>query len=246
MMFDLKNKKALVTGASGGIGKEIVKVLNSFGAEVCLSGRNTDELEILKSSLKGDNHLIKADLLNSKDISMLIEETEEKMGQIDILVNNAGITKDNIFLRMNDKEWDDVMSVNLTSVFKVSKLAVKGMIKRRYGRIINITSVVALTGGPGQANYSASKAGVIGMSKSLSQEVASRQITVNCIAPGYIETNMTKDLDEKRRNSILDAIPSKRLGLPSDLSSAVIFLASEESGYLTGQTIHVNGGLLMN
>ncbi|MEE3295523.1 MAG: 3-oxoacyl-[acyl-carrier-protein] reductase [Pseudomonadota bacterium] len=245
-MFDLKNKKALVTGASGGIGKEIAKVLNSFGAEVCLSGRNTDELEILKNSLKGDNHLVKADLLNSKDISMLIEETEEKMGHIDILVNNAGITKDNIFLRMNDKEWDDVMSVNLTSVFKVSKLAVKGMIKRRYGRIINITSVVALTGGPGQANYSASKAGVIGMSKSLSQEVASRQITVNCIAPGYIETNMTKDLDEKRRNSILDAIPSKRLGLPSDLSSAVIFLASEESGYLTGQTIHVNGGLLMN
>ncbi|MBV45226.1 MAG: 3-oxoacyl-[acyl-carrier-protein] reductase [Rhodobiaceae bacterium] len=245
-MFDLKNKKALVTGASGGIGKEIAKVLNSHGAEVCLSGRNTDELEILKNSLKGDNHLVKADLLNSKDIPMLIEETEEKMGQIDILVNNAGITKDNIFLRMNDKEWDDVMAVNLTSVFKISKLAVKGMIKRRYGRIINITSVVAFTGGPGQANYSASKAGVIGMSKSLSQEVASRQITVNCIAPGYIETNMTKDLDEKRKNSILDAIPSKRLGLPADLSSAVIFLASEESGYLTGQTIHVNGGLLMN
>ena len=245
-MFDLKNKKALVTGASGGIGKEIAKVLNSHGAEVCLSGRNTDELEILKNSLKGDNHLVKADLLNSKDIPMLIEETEEKMGQIDILVNNAGITKDNIFLRMNDKEWDDVMAVNLTSVFKISKLAVKGMIKRRYGRIINITSVVAFTGGAGQANYSASKAGVIGMSKSLSQEVASRQITVNCIAPGYIETNMTKDLDEKRKNSILDAIPSKRLGLPADLSSAVIFLASEESGYLTGQTIHVNGGLLMN
>jgi len=245
-MFNLKNKKALVTGASGGIGKEIAKVLNSHGAEVCLSGRNVDELEILKSSLKGENHLVKADLLNSKDIPMLIEETEEKMGQIDILVNNAGITKDNIFLRMNDKEWDDVMALNLTSVFKISKLAVKGMIKRRYGRIINITSVVAFTGSPGQANYSASKAGVIGMSKSLSQEVASRQITVNCIAPGYIETNMTKDLDEKRKNLILDAIPSKRLGLPSDLSSAVIFLASEESGYLTGQTIHVNGGLLMN
>ena len=245
-MFDLKNKKALVTGASGGIGKEIAKVLNSHGAEVCLSGRNSDELEILKNSLKGENHLVKADLLNSKDIPMLIEETEEKMGQIDILVNNAGITKDNIFLRMSDKEWDDVMAVNLTSVFKISKLAVKGMIKRRYGRIINITSVVAFTGSPGQANYSASKAGVIGMSKSLSQEVASRQITVNCIAPGYIETNMTKDLDEKRKNLILDAIPSKRLGLPSDLSSAVIFLASEESGYLTGQTIHVNGGLLMN
>ncbi len=245
-MFNLKNKKALVTGASGGIGKEIAKVLNSHGAEVCLSGRNVDELEILKSSLKGENHLVKADLLNSKDIPMLIEETEEKMGQIDILVNNAGITKDNIFLRMSDKEWDDVMALNLTSVFKISKLAVKGMIKRRYGRIINITSVVAFTGSPGQANYSASKAGVIGMSKSLSQEVASRQITVNCIAPGYIETNMTKDLDEKRKNLILDAIPSKRLGLPSDLSSAVIFLASEESSYLTGQTIHVNGGLLMN
>ena len=245
-MFNLKNKKALVTGASGGIGKEIAKVLNSHGAEVCLSGRNVDELEILKSSLKGENHLVKADLLNSKDIPTLIEKTEEKMGQIDILVNNAGITKDNIFLRMSDKEWDDVMALNLTSVFKISKLAVKGMIKRRYGRIINITSVVAFTGSPGQANYSASKAGVIGMSKSLSQEVASRQITVNCIAPGYIETNMTKDLDEKRKNLILDAIPSKRLGLPSDLSSAVIFLASEESGYLTGQTIHVNGGLLMN
>ena len=245
-MFDLKNKKALVTGASGGIGKEIAKVLNSHGAEVCLSGRNVDELEILKNSLKGENHLVKADLLNSKDIPTLIEKTEEKMGQIDILVNNAGITKDNIFLRMSDKEWDDVMAVNLTSVFKISKLAVKGMIKRRYGRIINITSVVAFTGGPGQANYSASKAGVIGMSKSLSQEVASRQITVNCIAPGYIETNMTKNIDEKRKNSILEAIPTKRLGLPADLSSAVIFLASEESGYLTGQTIHVNGGLFMN
>ncbi len=245
-MFDLKNKKALITGASGGIGKEIAKVLNSHGAEVCLSGRNADELEILKNSLKGENHLVKADLLNFKDIPTLIEETEEKMGQIDILVNNAGITKDNIFLRMSDKEWDDVMAVNLTSVFKISKLAVKGMIKRRYGRIINITSVVAFTGGPGQANYSASKAGVIGMSKSLSQEVASRQITVNCIAPGYIETNMTKNIDEKRKNSILEAIPSKRLGLPADLSSAVIFLASEESGYLTGQTIHVNGGLFMN
>ena len=245
-MFDLKNKKALVTGASGGIGKEIAKVLNSHGAEVCLSGRNADELKILKNSLKGENHLVKADLLNFKDIPTLIEETEEKMGQIDILVNNAGITKDNIFLRMSDKEWDDVMAVNLTSVFKISKLAVKGMIKRRYGRIINITSVVAFTGGPGQANYSASKAGVIGMSKSLSQEVASRQITVNCIAPGYIETNMTKNIDEKRKNSILEAIPTKRLGLPADLSSAVIFLASEESGYLTGQTIHVDGGLFMN
>ena len=245
-MFDLEGKKALITGASGGIGKEIAKVLIEHNAEVCISGRNHEELNALKKSLGKKCHVVTCDLSKKDEIIELVKKADEFMGYIDILVNNAGITKDNIFLRMSENEWEDVLNVNLNSTFSILKLITKGMIKRRYGRIINISSVVGVTGGAGQANYSASKAGLIGLTKSLSQEVATRNITVNCIAPGFIETPMTEKLDDKRKDTILNSIPMNRIGRPEDLSSAIIFLASQESSYITGQTIHINGGLYMN
>ena len=245
-MFDLNEKKALITGASGGIGQEIAKALSNFGAEICISGRNEEKLTSLKGSLDGQSHIVRCDLSKDDDVINLVKEAEDRMGAIDILVNNAGITKDNIFLRMSDEEWDQVLKTNLYSTFKILKLVTKGMVKRRYGRIVNISSVVGLTGGAGQANYATSKAGIIAMTKSLSQEFATRNITLNCIAPGFIETNMTSDLDEKRKEKILSSIPANRFGLPKDLSSAIIFLVSEESSYITGQTIHINGGLYMN
>ena len=245
-MFDLEGKKALITGASGGIGKEIAKVLIEHNAEVCISGRNHEELNALKKSLGKKCHVVTCDLSKKDEIIELIKKADEFMGYIDILVNNAGITKDNIFLRMSENEWEDVLNVNLNSTFSILKLITKGMIKRRYGRIINISSVVGVTGGAGQVNYSASKAGLIGLTKSLSQEVATRNITVNCIAPGFIETPMTEQLDDKRKDAILNSIPMNRIGTPEDLSSAIIFLASQESSYITGQTIHINGGLYMN
>ena len=245
-MFDLKGKKALITGASGGIGKEIARTLDSFGAEICISGRNSEELDSLNNTINQECKIITCDLTKDNDITNLVKEAEEGLGQIDILVNNAGITKDNIFLRMSDEEWDQVLKVNLYSTFKILKLATKGMVKRKYGRIINITSVVGVTGGPGQVNYSSSKAGLIGMTKSLSQELASRNITVNCIAPGFIDTPMTSNLDENRKAKVLSSIPANRFGSPEDLSTSVLFLASEESSYITGQTIHINGGLYMN
>ena len=245
-MFDLKGKKALITGASGGIGKEIARTLDSFGAEICISGRNSEELNSLNNTVNQECKIITCDLTKDNDITNLVKEAEEGLGQIDILVNNAGITKDNIFLRMSDEEWDQVLKVNLYSTFKILKLATKGMVKRKYGRIINITSVVGVTGGAGQVNYSSSKAGLIGMTKSLSQELASRNITVNCIAPGFIDTPMTSDLDENRKAKVLSSIPANRFGSPEDLSTAILFLASEESSYITGQTIHINGGLYMN
>ena len=245
-MFDLKGKKALITGASGGIGKEIAKTLDGYGAEICISGRNTEELDFLNDTIDQDCKIITCDLTKDQDIKNLVEGAQESLGQIDILVNNAGITKDNIFLRMSDEEWDQVLQVNLYSTFKILKLVTKGMVKRKYGRIINITSVVGVTGGPGQVNYSSSKAGLIGMTKSLSQELASRNITVNCIAPGFIDTPMTSDLDENRKGKVLESIPANRFGSPKDLSTAILFLASEESSYITGQTIHINGGLYMN
>lgn len=245
-MFDLKGKKALITGASGGIGKEIAKTLDGYGAEICISGRNTEELDLLNDTIDQDCKIITCDLTKDQDIKNLVEGAQESLGQIDILVNNAGITKDNIFLRMSDEEWDQVLQVNLYSTFKILKLVTKGMVKRKYGRIINITSVVGVTGGPGQVNYSSSKAGLIGMTKSLSQELASRNITVNCIAPGFIDTPMTSDLDENRKGKVLESIPANRFGSPKDLSTAILFLASEESSYITGQTIHINGGLYMN
>ena len=245
-MFNLEGKKALITGASGGIGKEIAKVLIEHNAEVCISGRNHEELNALKKSLGKKCHVVTCDLSKKDEIIELVKKADEFMGYIDILVNNAGITKDNIFLRMSENEWEDVLNVNLNSTFSILKLITKGMIKRRYGRIINISSVVGVTGGAGQVNYSASKAGLIGLTKSLSQEIATRNITVNCIAPGFIETPMTEKLDDKRKDAILNSIPMNRIGKPKDLSSAIIFLASKESSYITGQTLHINGGLYMN
>ncbi len=245
-MFDLEGKKALITGASGGIGKEIAKVLIKHNAEVCVSGRNLDELNALKELLGEKCYIATCDLSKKDEIIELINKTDELLGHIDIFINNAGITKDNIFLRMSENEWEDVLNVNLNSAFSILKLITKGMIKRRYGRIINISSVVGVTGGAGQANYSASKAGLIGLTKSLSQEVATRNITVNCIAPGFIETPMTEKLDDKRKDAILNSIPMNRIGTPKDLSSAIIFLASKESSYITGQTLHINGGLYTN
>ena len=245
-MFSLKDKKALITGASGGIGKELARVLVEYGAEVCISGRNVEELNELKESLGDKCYIVPCDLSNKNEISELVSKSEEVLGQIDILVNNAGITKDNIFLRMSEQEWEDVLNINLNSTFNILKLITKGMVKRKYGRIINISSVVGATGGAGQVNYAASKAGLIGLTKSLSQELATRNITVNCIAPGFIETPMTEKLDDNRKNIIINSIPANRIGTPKDLSSAVIFLASQESSYITGQTIHINGGLYMN
>ena len=245
-MFSLKDKKALITGASGGIGKELARVLVEYDAEVCISGRNVEELNELKESLGDKCHIVPCDLSNKNEISELVSKSEEVLGQIDILVNNAGITKDNIFLRMSDQEWEDVLNINLNSTFNILKLITKGMVKRKYGRIINISSVVGATGGAGQVNYAASKAGLIGLTKSLSQELATRNITVNCIAPGFIETPMTEKLDDNRKDIIISSIPVNRIGTPKDLSSAVIFLASQESSYITGQTIHINGGLYMN
>ena len=245
-MFDLEGKKALITGASGGIGKEIAKVLIEHNAEVCISGRNHEELNALKKSLGKKCHIVTCDLSKKDEIIELIKKTDKVLGHIDILINNAGITKDNIFLRMSESEWEDVLNVNLNSTFSILKLITKGMIKRKYGRIINISSVVGATGGAGQVNYAASKAGLVGLTKSLSQELATRNITVNCIAPGFIETPMTEKLDDNRKDIIISSIPANRIGTPKDLSSAVIFLASQESSYITGQTIHINGGLYMN
>ena len=244
-MIDLSKKKVLLTGASGGIGKAIAKELKSAGARICLTGRNKEELVKLQNELGDNSSFIIADLSNHDEIDNLVIGAEEKLGSIDILINNAGVTDDNIFLRMSDDQWNNVINFNLNSTFKITKAVVKGMVKRRYGRIINITSVIGTLGAAGQANYSASKAALIGMSKSLAQEVGSRSITVNCIAPGFIETNMTADLNDSRKDEILKSITLKRFGLPEDVSSAVSFLASDSASYITGQTIHINGGMLM-
>ena len=244
-MINLREKKALLTGASGGIGKAVARELIAAGANVCLTGRNEEELLKLQNELGDNADIIIADLSDHANIISLVKEAEEKLGGIDILVNNAGITKDNIFLRMSDEEWNDVIDINLNSTFKMTKAVIRGMVKRRYGRIINITSVIGVAGMAGQSNYSASKAAIIGMSKSLAQEVGSRSITVNCIAPGFIESNMTAGLSEARKEEILKSIVVKRLGLPEDVSGAVSFLASDSASYITGQTIHINGGMLM-
>ena len=244
-MINLEKKKVLLTGASGGIGKAIAIELASLGADICLTGRNEEELIKLKNELRGNSDYVLTDLSNHDEIDGLVKEAEDKLGHIDILVNNAGITDDNLFLRMSDDQWSKVIDVNLSSTFKITKAAVKGMVKRRYGRIINISSVIGVLGGAGQANYSASKAAIIGMSKSLAQELGSRSITVNCIAPGFIETNMTSELNDSRRDEILKSIVLKRLGLPNDISGAVSYLASDSASYITGQTLHINGGMLM-
>jgi 3-oxoacyl-[acyl-carrier protein] reductase len=244
-MFDLTGKTALVTGATGGLGAAIASALHLQGASVALSGTRASVLEELAGSLGSRAFVLPCNLGVKEEVEALVPAAEAALGKLDILVNNAGVTKDNLFLRMKDEEWDAVIAVNLTAGFRLARAALKGMMKRRFGRIVGITSVVGVTGNPGQGNYAASKAGMIGMSKSLAAEVASRNITVNCVAPGFIETPMTDILNEKQRESILGAVPVGRLGTPQEIASSVVYLASDEAAYVTGQTLHVNGGMAM-
>lgn len=244
-MFDLTGKTALVTGASGGIGREIALALHKAGAKVAISGTRQNALDDTSAAAGGELIPIICNLSKLDEVDNLIKTAEEKLGQLDILVCNAGITKDGLLMRMKDEDWQDVIDVNLTSTFKLIRTASRGMMKRRNGRIINITSIVGVMGNPGQANYCASKAGMIGMSKSIGQELAGRGITVNCIAPGFIKTAMTDALDEAQQERITKNIPAGRFGLPEDIAAASVFLASNEASYINGQTIHVNGGLLM-
>ncbi|HEY6979333.1 3-oxoacyl-[acyl-carrier-protein] reductase [Reyranella sp.] len=244
-MFDLSGKAALITGASGGIGGAIARTLHAQGATVVLSGTRTEALQQLRGMLGERAHVIVARMDDPADIERLAKEAETVAGKIDILVNNAGITRDNISMRMKDEEWEKVLQVNLTGTFKLTRAAMRGMMKRRFGRVINITSVVGVTGNPGQANYAAAKAGLIGMSKSLAQELASRGVTVNCVAPGFIATPMTDVLTDEQRNAILGRVPAGRLGTPEEIASAVLYLASDEAAYVTGQTLHINGGMAM-
>jgi len=244
-MFDLTGKCALVTGASGGIGGAVARTLHAQGASVGLSGTREAVLRELAAELGARAHVLPCNLADAAAVEALPKQAEAVMGQLDILVNNAGLTRDNLFMRMKDEEWDTVLAVNLTSAFRLSRSVLRGMMKRRWGRIISITSVVGVTGNPGQGNYAASKAGMIGMSKSLAQEIASRGITVNCVAPGMIKTAMTDALDDGQRERLLNAIPAGRLGDSADVANCVLFLASGEAGYVTGQTLHVNGGMAM-
>ena len=244
-MFDLTGRKALVTGATGGLGGAIARTLHAQGASVAISGTRAEALEALAAEL-GDRVVVAPCNLADKDsVEALVPAAEEKLGGLDILVNNAGITRDNLFLRLKDEDWDSVLAVNLTAAFRLSRAAVKSMMRRRYGRIVSIGSVVGTMGNPGQGNYAAAKAGLIGMSKALAAEVASRNITVNVVSPGFIESPMTQALNEKQRENILSDVPMGRLGAGADVASAVAYLASEEAGYVTGQTLHVNGGKAM-
>lgn len=244
-MFDLTGKNALVTGASGGIGGGIAEALHAAGANVALSGTREAPLKELAEKLGGKAHVVPANLADPEAVGALPKAAAEAMGSVDILVNNAGITRDNLFMRMSDDEWRQVLDVNLTSVFQLSRAVLRGMMKARWGRIINITSVVGTTGNPGQGNYAAAKAGLVGMSKSLAYEVASRGITVNCVAPGFIETAMTDKLTDDQKNKILTQIPAGAMGTPTDIAAAVTYLASPAAGYVTGATLHVNGGMAM-
>ncbi len=244
-MFDLTGKNALVTGASGGIGAEIARVLHGAGASVGLSGTRTEPLEALAAELGERAHVLPCNLGDSEAVNALPKQAAEAMGSVDILVNNAGITRDNLFMRMSDEEWQSVLDVNLTATFRLCKGVMRGMMKARWGRIVNISSVVGATGNPGQANYAASKAGMVGMSKSLAYEVASRGITVNAVAPGFIETAMTDKLTDDQKAGIMGQIPAGRMGTPDEIASAVLFLASAEAAYVTGTTLHVNGGMAM-
>ncbi len=244
-MFDLSGKRAVVTGASGGIGGAIAKALHGQGAIVTLSGTREEALAQLATELKERAHVAQADLSTTEGADALIAAAESAMGGIDILVNNAGLTRDTLAMRMKDDDWRLVLEVNLTSAFRLSRACLRGMMKQRWGRIVNITSIVGVTGNAGQANYAASKAGLIGMSKSLAAEVASRGITVNCLAPGFIATPMTDGLSDDIRAKLLGSIPSGRLGVVEDVASGVVYLASEEAAYVTGQTLHINGGMAM-
>lgn len=244
-MFELSGRKALVTGASGGIGEAIARTLHQSGATVGLHGTRAGKLEELAKELGSNAVPLPADLSDRDAVKSLAARALEALGGVDILVNNAGITKDGLFVRMSDADWDAVLELNLTSAFRLTRELTHPMMRQRHGRIINITSVVGVTGNPGQANYCASKAGMIGFTKSLAQEVASRNITVNCVAPGFIRSAMTDKLNEKQRDTIMSAIPAKRMGESNEIAATVLFLASDEAAYITGQTLHVNGGMAM-
>ena len=244
-MFDLTGKTALVTGASGGIGAAIARALHGAGAEVGLSGTRTEPLEALAAELGARAHVLPCDLSDGAAVDALVGRASEAMGGVSILVNNAGLTRDNLFMRMSQEEWDQVIAVNLTATFRLSRAALRGMMKARWGRIVNISSVVGVTGNPGQGNYAASKAGMIGMTKSLAAEVASRNVTANCIAPGFIRTAMTDALKDEQKAKINAVIPAGRMGEAEEIAAAALYLASEEAAYVTGQTLHVNGGMAM-
>jgi 3-oxoacyl-[acyl-carrier protein] reductase len=244
-MFDLTGKTALVTGATGGIGGAIARALHRQGATVAVSGTRRDALDQLAGELKERVHVLPGDLADKDQVEALVPESERLMGRLDILVANAGITRDNLLVQLRDEAWNEVVAVNLTASFRLTRAAVKGMMRRRFGRIVGITSVVGVTGNAGQANYTASKAGLIGMFKSLAQEYAKRGITANCIAPGFIATAMTDKLNDKQREAILARVPAGRLGAVADIAAAAVYLASDEAAYVTGQTLHVNGGMAM-
>jgi 3-oxoacyl-[acyl-carrier protein] reductase len=244
-MFDLTGRKALVTGSSGGIGEAVARALHAQGATVGLHGTRVEKLEALAAELGDRAKVFAADLSDRSAVKALGQKAEAELGGVDILVNNAGITKDGLFVRMSDDDWDAVLEVNLGAVFRLTRELTHPMMRRRFGRIVNVTSVVAVTGNPGQANYCASKAGMIGFSKSLAQEIASRNVTVNCVAPGFIESAMTGKLNDRQKEAIMGAIPMKRMGTGAEVASAVVYLASGEASYVTGQTLHVNGGMAM-
>ena len=244
-MFDLTGRNALVTGATGGLGQAIARALHAAGANVALSGTRAEALEALAAELGERASPVPANLAEAAAVEALVPAAEAAVGPLDILVNNAGITRDNLFLRMKDEEWEQVLAVNLTAAFRLSRAAVKGMMRRRHGRIIAIGSVVGSTGNPGQGNYAAAKAGLVGLTKALAAEVASRGITANCVAPGFIRSPMTDALAEKQREGILARVPAGRLGEGAEVAAACLYLASEEAGYVTGHTLHVNGGMAM-
>lgn len=244
-MFDLSGKTALVTGATGGIGNAIARALHAQGATVAISGTRREVLDTLAGELGERVHVLPCNLADAEQVEALVPSAEKAMGQLDILVANAGITRDNLFVQLRDEDWSDVINVNLTSTFRLARAATKLMMRKRFGRIIGITSVVGVTGNAGQVNYTASKAGLIGMMKSIGAEYARRNVTANCIAPGFIATAMTDALNEKQRESVLTKVPAGRLGTPEDIAAAAVYLASNEANYVTGQTIHVNGGMAM-
>ena len=245
-MFDLTGMTALVTGASGGIGSEIAKALAAQGARLAVSGSNADKLEAFRTSLGGDHVALPCNLSDAAAVDALVPQAVEALGgKLDILVNNAGVTRDNLAMRMKDDEWDSVIRVNLEAAFRLMRAAAKPMMKARFGRMISVTSIVGVTGNPGQSNYAASKAGLIGMSKSMAQELASRGITVNCVAPGFITSPMTDALPDAQKTALTTKIPAGRLGEGADIGAAIVYLASREAGYVTGQTVHVNGGMAM-
>lgn len=244
-MFDLSGMAALVTGASGGIGSAIARSLAAQGARLAVSGSNAEKLEAFRAEMGGDHVALACNLSDGAAVDALVPQAVEALGKLDILVNNAGVTRDNLAMRMKDEEWSDVIRVNLEAAFRLARAAARPMMKARFGRIISITSVVGATGNPGQVNYAASKAGLVGMSKALAQELASRGITVNCVAPGFIRSAMTEILPEAQKAALLGRIPAGDLGDGADVAAAVVYLASREAGYVTGQTLHVNGGMAM-